>query len=60
MPDDSVGANLSFLHKKMEIGGRTEPLGSGGLNEQSPDAHVLDAGQITVSIALPVDPDTGA
>jgi len=58
MPYDGVGSNLSLLDKKMKISSGTEPLDPRRLNEQPSHAHILDAGQIAVAIALPVDPHT--
>jgi hypothetical protein len=58
MPHDGVGSNLSLLDKKMKISSGTEPLDPRRLNEQPSHAHILDAGQIAVAIALPIDPHT--
>ena len=52
-----VGTYLAFLHKEVEVNDRSHGLERGCLEEQTAHAHIPHGGDISPSVAAPVDPN---
>jgi hypothetical protein len=57
VPDDGIRPDLPFLHKKMKTHGNPRSLGFRSFEEKTSQADIVDAGQIVMSIAAPINPD---
>jgi hypothetical protein len=56
---DGVGTYLAFLHKKVEINDRSHEFEHGRLEEQTAYAHIPHGGNVSLPVAVPVDPKAG-
>jgi hypothetical protein len=58
MPHDRLGADLAFLDEKIEPSFRAHRPWTWGSKKQTSRAQVQDAGNVILTIATPIDPDT--
>jgi hypothetical protein len=54
MSYNSIGPDLSFFDKKMEVGGHSRNCGRGCFDEQTSQAKIPDRGYILITRTAPI------